>query len=107
VSGDTRVFLLLFSLAQYRLMPPGQHRIVLTATKAFYLGGHFYAYNTMALTMIARLVKKHSAQRVTNQDLPMEYTFAIMASGLRRQPADRSMYHPLSWSANYMLTYPA
>jgi hypothetical protein len=64
-------------------MPPGQHHIVFTATKAFYIGGHSYACNIMALTTIACLAKKHLAQRVTNQDLPMmEYTFVIMASGL-------------------------
>jgi hypothetical protein len=69
--------------AQYRLMPPGQHHIVFTATKAFYIGSHSYACNIMALTTIACLAKKHLAQRVTNQDLPMmEYTFVIMASGL-------------------------
>jgi hypothetical protein len=77
-----------------RIMPPGQMHLVMTLTNSFFSGGQFYTYDTMALTMVARLLEKGTDFLLTNQIEPkMEYFFVAMACALTQRPADRSELH--------------
>ncbi|KII90905.1 hypothetical protein PLICRDRAFT_28797 [Plicaturopsis crispa FD-325 SS-3] len=76
-------------------MPPGAFHLVLTVTPSVTLGGHFYTYESMHLTEMARAFDHSASQSSTNTEHPaaeraiarMALALPTYARGERRNPA--------------------
>jgi len=65
------------------IMPPGTFHEVYTPVPSVTIGGHFYAFDTMHLTEIARALDHRTKGKFTNQDHPHAmYTMAVMMCSL-------------------------